>query len=519
MPDKKIIELRRSDFAESFLRLDGRPLSLDAYPHMRAIYNDSSTDIVLKFSRQTSKSTTLANIMVSNSSLIPYFKTLYVSPTVDQTKVFSRDRVAPVLESSPLMKEHYLSTSLVQNVFMKQLLNGSRMYLRYALLSADHLRGYTSDICLFDEAQDLKADIIPVVQETMSRSMYKRTIYSGTPKRTKGTLADLWFASTQNEFLLKCSHCNHWNLLDESNIGPNFLICNNSKCGKELDTLGVQGEWISTYPNLKNKPSMQGYRVCLLHFAKAPWVSWEKDVLGKMKIYSKAAFYNEVLALEYDHGVAPITRTEVIAACSQQKLIKEQPNELENSYKSVMGIDYGPVNSTDSYTVVSIVQLRGDGKFHVVYAKRFIGKDADYAFIHKEVPRLMHVWSCDILAGDYGMGEAPNGEIQKRIGQKTVIAFQHSGTQKEKMRWNKKMPAYTLNRNQTMNDIFSLIKSKKIVFPKWEDSQPFLEDILNIQTEYNEELGKSKYINVGPDDFFHATLYAILSAQLAYGMT
>ena len=78
------------------------------------------------------------------------------------------------------------------------------------------------------------------------------------------------------------------------------------------------------------------------------------------------------------------------------------------------------------------------------------------------------------------------------------------------------MPAYTLNRNQAMNDIFSLIKQQKIVFPRWEESQTFLEDILNIQTEYNEELGKSKYINVGPDDFLHATLFAILSAQMAY---
>ena len=159
--------------------------------------------------KNTSKSTTLANIMVSNSALIPHFRTLYVAPTVDQAKVFSRDRVAPVLETSPLIKEHYLNSTMVQNVFMKQLLNYSRMYLRYALLSADHLRGMSADFNLLDEIQDLKASVIPVIHETMSRSLYKRTLYSGTPKRTKGTLADLWYASTQNEYLLKCPHCNH----------------------------------------------------------------------------------------------------------------------------------------------------------------------------------------------------------------------------------------------------------------------------------------------------------------------
>ena len=172
------------------------------------------------------------------------------------------------------------------------------------------------------------------------------------------------------------------------NIGPVGLIC--SKCEKELDTRTAKGEWISTFSNPKDKPIVEGYRVCLLHFAKAPWVSWEKDVHGKMKLYSKAAFYNEVLALEYDHGVAPITRSEVMATCSQKKRIKEDPDPVEKSYESVMGIDYGPVNSTNSYTVISVVQMRGNNDFHVVYAKRFTGKEADYAFIHEEIPRLMN---------------------------------------------------------------------------------------------------------------------------------
>ena len=153
-----------------------------------------------------------------------------------------------------------------------------------------------------------------------------------------------------------------------------------------------------------------------------------------MKTYSKAAFYNEVLALEYDHGVAPITRSEVMACADTDWPMQEEPTALDKSYKSVMGIDYGPVNSTNSYTVVSVVQLRGDGKFYNVFSKRFVGKDADYAFIHDEIPKLMNKWDCDILAADYGMGEAPNSEIQKRIGNKAVIAFQHNAAQKDKMR-------------------------------------------------------------------------------------
>ena len=48
--------------------------------------------------------------------------------------------------------------------------------------------------------------------------------------------------------------------------------------------------------------------------------------------------------------------------------------------------------------------------------------------------------------------------------------------------------------------------------------ETFLSEIQSIHTEYNEELGKMKYVNVGPDDFFHATLFAVLATEMAYGM-
>ncbi len=166
--------LTRSQLAEKLFRLNGQPFSLKDYPHMRAIYdNDNQQEIVLKTSRQVGKSTTLAMTMVANSIMIPGFRTMFISPTVDQTKVFSHDRVNPVLEGSPFIKRNYMNSSLVQNVFMKQLLNGSRMYLRYALLSADRLRGYSTDALFYDEAQDLVMDIMPVANMAMARSMYK----------------------------------------------------------------------------------------------------------------------------------------------------------------------------------------------------------------------------------------------------------------------------------------------------------------------------------------------------------
>lgn len=509
----KIIETTKADFAENFLFLNGHQLSLDDYPHLRAIYNSEATESVFMFSRQTAKSTTLANLMITNSVMYNYFKSLYIAPTVDQTKVFSHDRVNPVLEGSPLIKDHYMNSSLVQNVFMKQLLNGSRMYLRYALLSADRIRGYSADMNIFDEVQDLRDEIIPVVQETMTRSMFKWSLYAGTPKRSKGTLATIWDRSTRNEYIIKCHACNHWNILGPDNIGDYGVVC--SKCGRSMN-VREGGQWVSTY-SLTQTPKLEGFRVCLLHFDKAPWVNWEKDVLGKREKYSTAKFHNEVLALEYDEGTSPITEADLIRNCRSDYIMTGYPNDLDVSYKSIMGVDYGPINSENSHTVITIMQKRGD-RYHVLYIKKFLGKEADYSHIHRIIPELMERWKVIHLAADYGMGEAPNSEIRNKLGYNRVIAFQHLPTQKEKIRWNPKMPAYTLSRNQVMNEFFQAIRNNKVVFPRWDDFEPFKDDFLNVQMDFDEEKNSMKFTSIGPDDATHSTLYAMVALDLLHGI-
>lgn len=255
---------------------------------------------------------------------------------------------------------------------------------------------------------------------------------------------------------------------------------------------------------------MEGYRVCLLHFAHSPWVNWEKDVIYKMENTSTALFYNETLGLEYDAGAIPITKEEVIRACNSDIRMKEEPDDTSRGRLSIMGIDYGPVNSDNSNTCISIVQER-DGKMQVVYAKKFLGKEADYSFIHKEIPRLMKKWNCRVLAADYGMGEAPNSEFRDRLGPEKVLAFQHIHTQKDIFKYNGKMRAFTLNRNYVLTKFFEMVKKGHLRFPHWEDFGHMAQDVRNIVIEYDEKKNTQKFVNIGPDDFVHASVYAIMA--------
>ena len=234
-------------------------------------------------------------------------------------------------------------------------------------------------------------------------------------------------------------------------------------------------------------------------------------MIQKRERQSKALFYNETLGLPYDAGVSPITKEQLRDICTGGPL--QPPTAYDRQQPTFLGIDYGPVNSDKSYTTVSIVR---HGKVpKVVFAKKYMGKEAEYSFIHDDIPKIFDEWKCTHIAADYGMGEASNSEFRRRLGVDKVIAFQHLPNQKEIVRWNPKLPAYTLNRTQIMADIFSEMQRGNFELPAWDDdTDRFMQDILNIQIDYKEESNIMRYENIGPDDFFHATLFATVAARL-----
>ena len=519
-----ILQFRLSDFVEKFFYLNNQPFSLADYPHMKLIYNIDPPEMVFCTSRQVAKSTTLSNLGLGRMIIMPQtrvefsggFRVLYIAPTVEQVKVFSHDRVTPVIMQTPLIKKYFINSQMIQNVFLKRFTNGSSMYFRYAAASADKARGLSVDELLVDETQDIPSDNIDVIQQTMARSMYKRTVYAGTPKRTIGTLAKRWDLSTQNEWFVECLNmgCGRWNYLDERNIYVWGLGCR--YCAKPIDARN--GQWVRTHSDSEKSDKTdqylhEGFRVDVLMFAHAPWVDWQKDVWIPLQTKPRGLFLNEYLGLPYDAGVAPITEADIRACCTGGPM-REAPDSYCGGYPTFLGIDWGPINSENSHTVMSVIQRRLN-KPEVLYMHKFIGRESDYFYLHDRIPHEFRKWHAEMIGADAGFGEAVNSEIRKRLHDpRRVIALQHLGNQKQKANWNVNMNAYTLGRNRVMTDLFLKIKNRGIIFPRWEDFEPFARDMLAISIDYDEEKSKYKYINSHPDDAFHAILYGELISEL-----
>lgn len=116
----------------------------------RAIYDGRYKSTLMMCGRQVGKSTSLANFIITESVALPFFKEYYVSPTKEQTLVFSNTRVGKTLAYSPLIRKHFQSPEHADRVLHRAYTNGSENAFTYAQEDADRARGFSADRCCYD---------------------------------------------------------------------------------------------------------------------------------------------------------------------------------------------------------------------------------------------------------------------------------------------------------------------------------------------------------------------------------
>jgi len=211
-------------------------------------------------------------------------------------------------------------------------------------------------------------------------------------------------------------------------------------------------------------------------------------------------------------GVAQITEEQVRKCCGQH-INGDWGCAKRPTY---MGIDWGPANSTDSFTVVTILSVDEHFKPVVHFMKRFVGIEANFEKLHDLIPKLAHMWNVRLVGADRGMGEASNAELARRMGKNKIWEFLHSTTLKQAVpKWNDKGKFYTTNRNTEIGELFNRIRRGLIVLPKYESiEEPYVMDMFAITADFDEKHNKMAYVNSDPDDTMHSIIFGLLAARI-----
>jgi hypothetical protein len=525
----ELLHVSPTEFVEFGLRVPDKksqktiPFSFAKRRYLKLPYNTTCHKVLLKCGRQVEKSTMLGNRILAYACLIASFNVLYVSPTNSQTKTFSQDRLKEAIETSEVLRA-WTTNELSNNVFEKKFINRSMIKLRYAYLNADRTRGIPTDLLCIDEIQDIITYNIPVIEQCASHSEFKYFLYAGTPKSLDNPIEDYWTNnSTQNEWAVPCERHGtpgkpstwHWNILGESNIGKEGLICD--RCGSLLDPMHPLADWVSMNPSVHDRlqQPFEGFRIPQL---MVPWIEW-KDILDHYEMYPPTQFYNEVLGLSYDSGLRPLTQQDVIANCIPNLFMSEDGlvrlrRRLGDSIQVFAGIDWGTGERT--YTVMCLGAYF-NGFFTIFWIHRFDKQELDPQIQLERITNILKFWGVARTGVDYGGGHHPNNVLMKEFGPKRIWKYQYTNPS-QKVLWQPGLQRFLVHRTEVMTDLFGAIKRRNVFrFPDWSQFEtPYGKDFLNIYSEYNDRSREIQY-QVAPkttDDSFHSVLLCFLASLL-----
>lgn len=508
----------KHNIAETILYHDGKPLSLKRYKLFHPFYDLDCQKILYKTGRQVAKSTTLALTILLSCIFRAYYKVLYTAPLEGQVNKFSNLYISPIVSQSPMVK----SLQDIDSVMLKTFTNGSRIQFTYTANTTKNIeryRGISADEICWDEIQDTSYNIMPVLEQCIPTvSKYQLQKYCGTPKTLENSIEYLWQRSSQNEWEMKCEHCNTLNIPDLPNVlemisktGP---VC--YKCKKSIDV--TKGQWISI--NSNKKDSFQGFHIPQIivpfNLEEKPW----SRIYEQYLYYPKSKFINEVLGISYDTGGRLITLTDL-------RNLQELPADYtfdtyRNKYTLITaGIDWGMSAST-SFTVLAILGLTQDLKIHVIEHKKYNSTDID--FIIKDISATCKQFGVKLIGADWGVGWTNNQYLRKYWCPNElsrVSEFKYSNSNKL-INWNQRSYNYVVNRNNLLNLLFMALKKKEIIFKKTENVEiEIFPDILAVYEDTIESrTGQLKVFSHPadvPDDFIHALNFGYIVLRIASG--
>lgn len=447
-----------------------------------------------------------------------YYKLLYVGPNEQFTKYFSNNYLAARFDS-PKLKA--IITRLSKNDVFEKVLQDtkSNVILKYANDDATRIRGPATDHNIHDEIQDMLFDILPIIKETMAISEYKREVFAGTPLTTDNTIHQLWLGANQYEWMMKCEGCNHWNSLTLDNdpmkmIMKHGLSC--SKCSRVIDS--HKGLWADMNPG--------DHDLCGYHLAQPILPYFNQTAAGWRDIYLKCTspdytplqVYNEVFGLAYDTGTKPITEEQLKSLCVLGEMKKVYAANRHKYQVVTMGVDWG-VNMETSRTTACLLGLREDGVCEVFGV--YLLNDYNYEQHIKILAELAREYA-NFAATDSGpdpirgisFGNLFDCTKTSLVHYRQIPFMQQVIVPPNALDWSQ--TRWALHRSDTFSFTMNLLRKGRILFPRWEDCNRSLKDILSIYVEVKEGPLRAELLYgrnpALPDDFFHALNYAVCSA-------
>lgn len=258
-------------------------------PHVVGImdcFNEPEVEeISIQGSAQIAKTTILENIIGYIIDINPQ-PILFMAPTVDVSKVFSKEKLDPMLELTPRLRNKIAKTKSRDSnntTLYKRFIGG---FIKFVGANSPHaLRQMSIPIIISDDIDSIEVGSVkegdPVLRAEKRSQTFegrRKKIRASTPTvKNKSRIEAFYLQGSQEQFYVRCVHCNEEFLFEWKSViwekevdlfgkvisdKPETASISCSKCGTlfnegERRELLKSGRWIAKYPERRNHRSFK----------------------------------------------------------------------------------------------------------------------------------------------------------------------------------------------------------------------------------------------------------------------
>lgn len=367
-------------------------------------------------------------------------------------------------------------------------------------------------------------------------------LFFGTPKNSGTYFWQIWNASDQRFYQLKCGSCEeHFFLytLEDDSWNDVWIKEQEVRCPhcafhqSKLEAID-NGRWVPT------RVTKDGKRVVDFHQNK-PYVGFHHNLM-LMPIFEKEdvlkswpkhnpnaterAWKNETIGDFYSGGGLPLTIEDIIENALDEtrgtaKMVKDRTGKT-----LVLGMDWGGIDDDEeeegitrgqSYTTAVILSIDTAGVFTIENAFKLKKNDLMY---HVDViDKLFKTYQIHQAVADLGYGQQTVRYMQLEMNYKhRFLGCYNSGNINKQFSYDPKYMRVTVNKDQMIEEIFEMIRRGRIKFPAkglaWEKLHWLAEHCTSMETVTrmkNENVVKKYVKGSKPNDGLMALMYAVIA--------
>lgn len=418
---------------------------------------------------------------------------IYFFPSDTDVRDFSHGRVKEIIKYNEAINE---AVEDVDNVNLKKVSNAF-LYFR-GMRSSIKMKSVPADMIIVDELDEADPNAIDMARERMADSKHKWELYLSNPTIPDYGIDTYFQQSDQLHWLIKCVHCNAWNMEDLKNdfldnLKPNAntglieLVC--KKCGKPIDR--NSGEWVAKYPDITD---WRGY-----HFSQL--MNPNTDLTEFLNLYYKSLkagklqnFYNLKLGFSHVSAREKLEKEKILKLCSL-----DFPNRFDEEYQNYIGVDQGK----DLHVV--ILHKKED----IIYCEFFMLKDFE------ELDTMVAQSRKTVIDALPETRKAR--ELADRNKGKVYLNF-YVESQKGKPKWNEKDFTVNENRTESLDSSHAMLAQGQVILPPQNETvEEFAEQCSNVAKKLEEDpkTGSKRYVwlKTGADHYRHAFNYAVIAME------